>query len=370
MSKENKMFILITIILILIILGIIMFCNFKEKKDNKKMPLTEGVAVVPTMNDRISGDSSWCGTFQLVWNDMKNQVVGKDIVFTPQLEMAENLNLEDFNENMISSNYYYKAYGLKTLELKKKIEDGIKIKFNQSSDILNDFDWSDDALNKENTGKLRYFFYTMLYREFNYLYKFDVLKNDRFANYNNAQYFGIDNSTNKLVREQIEVLFYNDKNNFALLINTKDNDQVIYYKNPKGNTFNEIYDNMLIEKSNYKGDKNFNKNDYFKAPYIDFNVKRVYEEFENKKFETNNPVYPTAEIMKAIQSISFSINEKGGKVKSEAGIDVVEKSTLSPSDLPRYFYVDDKFAIFLKEKNRDKPYFGSLVNDITKYQPR
>lgn len=135
MSKENKMFILITIILILIILGIIMFCNFKEKKDNKKMPLTEGVAVVPTMNDRISGDSSWCGTFQLVWNDMKNQVVGKDIVFTPQLEMAENLNLEDFNENMISSNYYYKAYGLKTLELKKKIEDGIKIKFNQSSDI-------------------------------------------------------------------------------------------------------------------------------------------------------------------------------------------------------------------------------------------
>ena len=30
MSKENKMFILITIILILIILGIIMFCNFKE----------------------------------------------------------------------------------------------------------------------------------------------------------------------------------------------------------------------------------------------------------------------------------------------------------------------------------------------------
>lgn len=27
------------------------------------------------MRDTITTDSSWCGTFQLVWNDMKNDVV-------------------------------------------------------------------------------------------------------------------------------------------------------------------------------------------------------------------------------------------------------------------------------------------------------
>jgi hypothetical protein len=37
-------------------------------------PKTEGITVVPTMRDDITADSSWCGTFQLVWNDMKNDI--------------------------------------------------------------------------------------------------------------------------------------------------------------------------------------------------------------------------------------------------------------------------------------------------------
>lgn len=37
----------------------------------------QGITVVPTMRDTITADSSWCGTFQLVWNDMKNDVVKK-----------------------------------------------------------------------------------------------------------------------------------------------------------------------------------------------------------------------------------------------------------------------------------------------------
>lgn len=37
-------------------------------------------------------------------------------------------------------------------------------------------------------------------------------------------------------------------------------------------------------------------------------------------------------------------------------------------DEPRYFYVDDTFAIFLKEKGKSKPYFAGRVDDITKFQ--
>lgn len=37
-------------------------------------------------------------------------------------------------------------------------------------------------------------------------------------------------------------------------------------------------------------------------------------------------------------------------------------------DKPRYFYVDDTFAIFLREKSKTKPYFAGRIDNITKFQ--
>ena len=119
--KSKKMIILIiAIVVVLAIIGIVLI----NKKGNKATNLeeTSGITVVPTMNDKITADSSWCGTFQLVWNDMKNEVVKKDVVFNPQLDMVKNLNKEEFNESMLSEDYYFKIYGLKSLALKEQIE--------------------------------------------------------------------------------------------------------------------------------------------------------------------------------------------------------------------------------------------------------
>ncbi len=357
MNNINKKKFVIGVCTCLIILGgVIYFMGNKNKI--KDMPLTEGVYVVPTMNDEVKSDSAWCATFQLVWNDMKDEVVKQDIVFTPQLVMAENLNKEDFTEDMISDEYYFKIYGLKTKALKEKIEAGIKEKFNQKSDILNDFDWPD------NSNDDRYFFYTMLYREFEYKTKFSKLDKDNFGKYKNIKYFGIDNDSNDSVRKQIEVLFYNSNDDFAIKLKTKSDDEVILYKNPKGTTFNEIYENMMKEKKNYKSSSNFSENDKFKVPYINFNVKKEYDEFADKTFLTadGKEFY----IDRAIQTINFSLNEKGGKIKSEAAVDFNTISIVEEES--REFYLDDTFVIFLKEKSKDKPYFAARIDDIRKYQ--
>ena len=50
--------------------------------------------------------------------------------------------------------------------------------------------------------------------------------------YNDVQYFGIDENTENSVGNQIEVLYYNSKEDFAILINTKTNDEVIFCKSP------------------------------------------------------------------------------------------------------------------------------------------
>lgn len=339
------------------ILGFKVFDNVESVYEKKELKETKGVDVVATLSDKISKDTSWCPTFQLIWNDFKNDIVKQNIKFDKKLDMLDNLNKEDFTKNDISDSYYYKIYGRKNLELKSKIENAIKEKFNQKSDILDQFDWSNDALDSGEDVIDRYFLYSMLYREFEFNKKFDTF-NDKFKDIKNVEYFGIIKESN-LIRNQIKVYYYNNENDFAIKLITKNNDEVIVIKNPKGETFEEIYNNIKDKQTT-----SFNSDDNFMMPKIDFNVLREYSELENKEIETIDGIYT---IEKAIQSIKFSLDEKGGKVKSEAGMDVKFEATASDKKI-RNFYVDDTFALFLKESNKDKPYFALRVDDISKFQ--
>lgn len=206
----------------------------------------------------------------------------------------------------------------------------------------------------------------MLYREFEYNKKFSVLANDKFGNYDNIKYFGINKKSTDEVRNQIEVLFYNTKDDFAIKLHTKSNDEVILYKSPKGSTFNEIYDNMVLESNNYKGNRNFNKKDEFKTPFINFNVKKEYNELSNIIFTSKSD--NEYMIYKAIQTISFSLDEKGGRIKSEATIDAMKTTAMENYEEKRYFNVDSTFVLFLKEEGKDRLYFAARIDDIRKYQ--
>ena len=57
----------------------------ENEDDDDKLALTKDITVVPTMQDNITADSAWCATFQLVWNEMKDEVVRQDVVFEPQI---------------------------------------------------------------------------------------------------------------------------------------------------------------------------------------------------------------------------------------------------------------------------------------------
>ena len=339
------------------ILGFKVFDNVESVYDKKVLKETLGVEVVPTLSDKIGNDTSWCPTFQLIWNDFKNEIVGEDIKFDQQLDILDNLNKGEFTTNDISDSYYYKVYGRKNLELKNKIESAIKEKFNQESDIIDKFDWSPDKLDSGKDVIDRYFLYSMLYREFKFNKKFDTF-NNKFKDKENIKYFGIVRD-NDVIRDQIKVYYYNNDEDFAIKLLTKNSDEIIIIKNPKGNTFDEIYKNILNKKVTV-----FKSNDNFMMPVIDFNVLREYSELENKEIRTLDGTYT---INKAIQSIKFSLDEKGGKVKSEAGMDV-KFETAVLEDKSRNFYVNDTFALFLKESNKDKPYFALRVDDISKFQ--
>ena len=216
-----------------------------DKKSEKKLEKTDGLVTVPSLEDEIETDTIWCGTFQLIWNDLKNDLAKQDIVFNPQSKIAENLNKETFTTKDISDKYYYKKIGVPTIELKQEIEKAIKEKFDEKSDILDDFNW--DGKTKED-----YFLYALLKKEFQFKTVFDEFENGKFKEYENIKYFGVRKNSDYEKRNQITVLYYDSPENFAIKLKTKQEDEVILCKNPDGKTFNEIYKNIGEQEQNFK----------------------------------------------------------------------------------------------------------------------
>ena len=351
------------IFVILVVLAIIFAISYiiKTKKNSQKSNtnLENNMNVVLSLEDEITDNTAWCGTFNLIWNDLKNDLAKQDIIFTPQLEVVKNLNKGTFNTSYLSEDSYYKTYGVPTLKLKEEIEKAIKEKFNETSDILDDFSW-------DNTDSKNYFLYTMLKKEFEFPKVFTKLEDGTFGKYEkNVKYFGINSSTDRQVRNQVEVLYYNSKEDFAIKLITNSNDEVIISRGNNKNTFLEIYNDIQENNKNYNGNKELGENDKVQIPNIDLNLKKEFEELENKSFLFSNG--DEYEIEKTLQTIKFSLDEKGGKIKSEAGIMTKGISAINP-DEPREFLVDDTFCIFLKEKDKELPYFAAKVSDISKVQ--
>ncbi len=324
--------------------------------DGKKDIKNENIKIILSLEDNIEDNSAWCGTFNLIWNDLKNELAKTDIVFTPQTKVVENLNKTTFNTSHLSEDSYYKIYGRPSLELKSKIEKDIKEKFNEKSNILEDFNWQNDGLD-------RYFLYAMLKKEFEFENEFTELKLQDFGKYKNVKYFGIDEKTDKIVRNQVKVLYYNSKDDFAIKLLTKNNDEVIISKGEDKDNFYEMYQEIITRSKNYDGETYFLNNDKLKIPCISFNLKEQIKEVENKSFKFDNGREYTIE--KALQTIEFSLDKKGGKVKSEAGMMVKDNSIVIDSNIPREFYVDDTFSIFLIEKEKKLPYLAAKISDIT-----
>ena len=333
--------------------------NTEDNTQSSIQNNTEGINTVLTLEDEINNNSIWCGTFQLIWNDLKDQIAKQDIVFTPQLKVVENLNKETFKTSDISDKYYYKKIGTPTPELKKEIEKAIKDKFNEESKILNDFNWN-SAASEDN-----YFLYAMLKKEFQFKKAFDELDKGKFNDTDNIKYFGLKSKSEEEQRNQITVMYYNSSNDFAIKLYTKQEDEVILCKNPNGKTFNEIYNNIQNNEKNFTGDKNVEEGELVKIPNIKIDEKSEFGELQGKPFYFSNG--NSYLIDKAIQTIEFELDKTGGKIKSEAGMSVMKSSIALPEE-KREFIFDNTFAIFLKENDKNVPYFAGKIDDMSKFQ--
>ena len=349
MNKITKILIIIALILVSTsgIIYSVMKINGGAKGKAKMVPSFS--SSISTMDE----NKVWCGTFNLVWNDFMNDVIGHKIEFEDgPSEMANELNEQKFTIDELDEKSYFKIHGIENLDLKNKIIQGIKNKFNEESTILERCDF-----NSEESG---YVLYAMLKKEFNFLEPFSTAMGSmEFKNSNTkVKCFGVDNTNNPVACKNVEVLFYNSTEDFAIKLKTIEGEEVYLYKTPSdNNSFEEKYFEMISKKDNYKGNNSWEKNDYLRIPFISVKDEINYDELCGRYIKDKNRTY----IKQALQTINFELNNVGGSVKSEALIEITKSATI---EIGRKFLFDDNFVLFLKEENKEKPYFALNVDNI------
>lgn len=347
MNKFAKVIIAILCISVLLAGGVYATMKIIENFTGK-------AEITPTYTSKLSTMDSnkvWCGTFNLVWNDFMNDVVNGKIEFKDgESELANELNKQSFKSDQLSENSYFKIHGQAMGEdLKNKIQNGIKQKFNEDSKIIDKIDWNDSN---------GYVLYAMLKKEFNFLEPFSTAMGS--LNFNNSgaiiKCFGVDGSNAPNARKNVEVLFYNSEEDFAIKLKTKEGEEVILYKTSGENkSFEENYKEIQRQQSNYSGKTVFEENDILKIPFIKVSDEINYDELCGRGIK-NCEYY----IKQAIQTIDFELNNVGGSVKSEAVIEATEKAFIEGS---RKMIFDSDFILYLKEESKEQPYFALKVDN-------
>lgn len=310
------------------------------------------IEVLPTMNTQSTAQNRiWVGTFQLVWNELTDKIVKAPVKFLDfDSQMANNLNQKQFQKSNLNEKSYYVKSGIVSPALKAEIEKNIKSKFHETSDILKMFDFT------YNPEKI--FVYAMLKKDFRFTNAFDKLATGNFGNsQEKVKYFGINDNSNQKLYKNVNVLFYNDDNDFAVKLYTKGKDEVLLYRTNDDKTFDKYYAELNDKTAKYSGDKNFVKNDTLTIPDI-----KLYQETSFNELEGHQIVGTNMQIDKTIETVDFRMNNKGVKLKSEAAI-MLRCMSLAPRE-GRDFTFNNNFVLFLIEKNQNTPYYAMKVSDV------
>lgn len=349
--KDNK---LIKLIMIFILIGTLIsgitYAGIKLYKYYK----TTMTPVYSGNNIEYDKNMIWVGSFQIAWNELIDKL-GQPITFyNYESELANELNKKSFTKDMISEDYYYIKVSESYPKLKNEILNDIEEKFGvDNRSILNNisFEKNDDNI----------IIYSKLKKNFEFLEKFDDLGGILFYNTENkVNCFGINKKSNENIYKNIDILCYEEKNlnYYGVKLNTKNDDEIFLYVTKKDGSFEKVFTELENNSKNFNGNRKFEKIDELIIPKMNISFDIEYEELCEKEIKNTQGMY----ISKAIQNINFQIDASGGKVDSEA---LITTDYMNATDIDtRFFNFCKPFYIFIKEKNKEKPYFAMRIDNI------
>ena len=243
--KNNKVIkLLIWILSITVILSGAVYAGYKIYQTYQAKIIPSYTSNIPA----VDTNQIWVGTFQLAWNELAEQLTdnGKVEFVEGNTPLVEELNQKSFTKNDISSEDYYLTVEETRPELKEKIQKEVYEKFKIDNT---------KTLEKMNFNLTpSYTIYTMLVKNFHFMHPFEQLQSEAFKqSEQKVKYFGISKNSDVEARENVEILFYHSKEEFAIQLNTVENEEIILYKTKENKTFPEYQKRIEEETKKYEG---------------------------------------------------------------------------------------------------------------------
>lgn len=345
----------------------------KQPREVKSADL-EQTCVVATMDCPMPEYKNviWCGTFQIAWDKLKNNIIGEPIQLIGVEDLDDRLNNNEFSpENLVPGSYYATAGFVKN-GIIEQIQKEMANRFPSEPTPVFDIAYrtlplasAAYAFLSVNAG-FKYPFYTnnkkFTFQDSNGTFTDIISFCDRAE---------ISNPNTKKVREQVEVLYYeygqqDSSDTFAVdLCKYTDPYQVVLVLMTQRQTLSETLNEVQKKISEFKRDPAYdvlNKLrpiDSLIVPDVLYKLTHHFTELEDKFFEARDYF-----IFEAMQMVDFSLSRTGVILKSEARIGAAGGIPPPQIEQPRHFHFDRPFLIYVKKRGPDySPFFVMWVDN-------
>jgi hypothetical protein len=304
----------------------------------------------------------WCSSFQLAWNELKDNVIGEPVKVIGAEEIANRLNQAKQSRADISDESCYAAAGLVKDGTLEKIQMEMAKRF--PSEPQPDFR---DLLTTDVIIAYSYLTANVKFRIPYFENQKEFVFRNSKGNETPVTSFGIrpeDHDTYQKLRKQIEVLYYShhpDSFNlmeFAVdLCKDSKPDQIVLAIIEPKETLEQTLKYLNAKVAGFTKEEylhRFGINDVLLVPNIFWRITHHFKELEKKYLDNRD--YEDIDIRLALQMIQFRLDRSGAELKSEAKL-------YAESAEPNHFVFNQPFLIYMKKRGAQYPFFVMWIDN-------
>ncbi|WP_207430716.1 hypothetical protein [Sabulibacter ruber] len=302
--------------------------DYPEAIDVTKLGATD---LVPTLEQRIDRGKNqlYCSTFLYAWNEIKKN--SKSVVIEKELTQLRLLDGSTLFKNSIAP-----------------------------EDIGNQVSFQGNSILAE----------AAFAKSLPFEFAFDRGNSELVFGSTPVESFGF-NGFNPKAASQVELLLYRNREEFAVRLNPKAEDQeILLFTSPKltGSSLGELLrilnkeigkhgKSQKPEKEHWK--YHFAEFDTLSIPEITFNLEKNYHSMVGNKVAIDGQEF---DILKAYQRIALVLDHKGAKIESEAELGLVTE-VVEGLPKPKRLVFDKPFLIVFKRRSSKNPYLVAWIQN-------